>query len=443
MSFMIDRTCQKAAFLLGTALMLGTGLVTSDVLNVYATEAVDPAAAAQPTDPAATADPNAAAQPAVDPAVAQPMDPNAVTQPADPNAAADPHATTDTTTTTQPAAPKKQTVVLTEQLKKDIENSHAPGAKDAIINGYLSLLNKEYILKDELDIDLVSVGNGHQLERRSAKEITQMMKDAKSVGMRMNLTSAYRTYMKQVYLFKNKIERLEREGYSHEKAVKEAGTVVAVPGTSEHQLGLTLDFVTGSYKNLDEGIRNTKEYQWTEKHAWEYGYVIRYPKDKSAITGIISEPWHLGYVVVMIQSDAALRQVAGQYAYDDNEADTEELTLRSGGEEINEQLEQKLNERLAMAGMEVVEARINYLAYAPEIAAVMLRRQQASAIITAREKIVEGAVSMVKMALHKLSEEEIVELDEDKKAAMVSNLLVVLCADEAAQPVVNTGTLNH
>ena len=146
---------------------------------------------------------------------------------------------------------------------------------------------------------------------------------------------------------------------------------------------------------------------------------------------------------VKIQSDAALRQVAGQYAYDDNEADTEELTLRSGGEEINEQLEQKLNERLAMAGMEVVEARINYLAYAPEIAAVMLRRQQASAIITAREKIVEGAVSMVKMALHKLSEEEIVELDEEKKAAMVSNLLVVLCADEAAQPVVNTGTLNH
>lgn len=146
---------------------------------------------------------------------------------------------------------------------------------------------------------------------------------------------------------------------------------------------------------------------------------------------------------VKIQSDAALRQVAGQYAYDDNEAETHELTLRSGGEEINEQLEQKLNERLAMAGIEVVEARINYLAYAPEIAAVMLRRQQASAIISAREKIVEGAVSMVHMALDKLSQEDIVELDEDKKAAMVSNLLVVLCADEAAQPVVNTGTLNH
>ena len=146
---------------------------------------------------------------------------------------------------------------------------------------------------------------------------------------------------------------------------------------------------------------------------------------------------------VRVQSDAALRQVAGEYAYDDNEHDKNELTLRGGGEEKNNQLEHQLNERLAMAGMEVVEARINYLAYAPEIAAVMLRRQQASAIITAREKIVEGAVSMVKMALDKLSEEEIVELDEEKKAAMVSNLLVVLCADEPAQPVINSGTLNH
>lgn len=145
---------------------------------------------------------------------------------------------------------------------------------------------------------------------------------------------------------------------------------------------------------------------------------------------------------VKIQSDAALRQVAGQYAYDNNEGEATGLTLRSGGEEINDQLEQKLNERLAMAGIEIVEARLNYLAYAPEIAAVMLRRQQASAIISAREKIVEGAVSMVKMALTKLSEEKIVELTEEKKAAMVSNLLVVLCADEAAQPVVNAGAMS-
>lgn len=143
---------------------------------------------------------------------------------------------------------------------------------------------------------------------------------------------------------------------------------------------------------------------------------------------------------VSVQGDAALRQVAGQYAYDN---DKDEPTLRSNADEINEQLEQKLDERLALAGIEVVEARINYLAYAPEIAAVMLRRQQADAIIQAREKIVEGAVSMVKMALDKLSTEEVVELDDDKKAAMVSNLLVVLCGDDNAQPVVNTGTLNH
>ena len=131
---------------------------------------------------------------------------------------------------------------------------------------------------------------------------------------------------------------------------------------------------------------------------------------------------------VQVQSDAALRQVAGQYAYDDTDDRDNELTLRGGGDEINQQLENKLNERLALAGIEVVEARINYLAYAPEIAAVMLRRQQAAAIITAREKIVEGAVSMVKMALDKLSAEDV---------------MVVLCGDDAAQPVVNTGTLNH
>lgn len=146
---------------------------------------------------------------------------------------------------------------------------------------------------------------------------------------------------------------------------------------------------------------------------------------------------------VRIQADAALRQVAGQYAYDDGEQDNGELTLRDGSDEINKELEAKIDERLAMAGIEVIEARINYLAYAPEIAAVMLRRQQATAVIAAREKIVEGAVSMVKMALDKLSDEEIVELDEEKKAAMVSNLLVVLCGDDTAQPVINTGTLNH
>lgn len=145
---------------------------------------------------------------------------------------------------------------------------------------------------------------------------------------------------------------------------------------------------------------------------------------------------------VMVQSDSALRKVASLYTYDDHE-NKNAITLRSGGNEVNEHLEKELAERLSIAGIEVVEARLNYLAYASEIAGVMLRRQQADAIISAREKIVEGAVSMVQMALNKLSQEQVVDLDEDKKAAMVSNLLVVLCADEAAQPVVNTGTLHQ
>jgi regulator of protease activity HflC (stomatin/prohibitin superfamily) len=144
---------------------------------------------------------------------------------------------------------------------------------------------------------------------------------------------------------------------------------------------------------------------------------------------------------VNVQSDAALRKVAGMYAYDNMDKESNEITLRSGGEEINERLEEELRSRLDIAGIEVIEARINYLAYAAEIASVMLRRQQADAIISAREKIVEGAVSMVDLALKKLSADHIVELDEEKKATMVSNLLVVLCADESASPVINTGTL--
>ena len=144
---------------------------------------------------------------------------------------------------------------------------------------------------------------------------------------------------------------------------------------------------------------------------------------------------------VRVQSDAALRKVAGMFSYDNIDGNPDEITLRSGGDEINERLEEELRGHLAIAGIEIIEARINYLAYSSEIANAMLRRQQADAIISAREKIVEGAVSMVDLALKKLSADNIVELDEERKAAMVSNLLVVLCADEAASPVVNTGSL--
>jgi len=145
---------------------------------------------------------------------------------------------------------------------------------------------------------------------------------------------------------------------------------------------------------------------------------------------------------VLVQSDAALRKLAGLYPYDNFEDHDAIVALRSGGEEINDELEKEIRERLIIVGIEVIEARINYIAYAEEIANAMLRRQQASAVVSARFKIVEGAVSMVQMALEQLSDKQIVELDEDKKAAMVSNLMVVLCGDKDATPIVNTGTLH-
>lgn len=145
---------------------------------------------------------------------------------------------------------------------------------------------------------------------------------------------------------------------------------------------------------------------------------------------------------VRIQSDSAVRKLAGMYPYD-NFDDESEVTLRSGFDEVNQALEETLKNRLDIAGIQVIEARIGYLAYAPEIASAMLRRQQATAVVAARHKIVEGAVSMVQMALENLSRQQIVDLDEDRKAAMVSNLMVVLCADKDVSPVVNTGTLNH
>jgi len=144
---------------------------------------------------------------------------------------------------------------------------------------------------------------------------------------------------------------------------------------------------------------------------------------------------------VDIQSESATRKLAGHYAYDNFDDDQKEITLRAGGEEVHQALEKELSERLAMAGIKVMEARISYLAYSSEIAGAMLRRQQATAVVAARTKIVEGAVSMVELALNALSKKQIIELDEDKKASMVSNLMVVLCSDKDTTPVVNTGTL--
>jgi regulator of protease activity HflC (stomatin/prohibitin superfamily) len=144
---------------------------------------------------------------------------------------------------------------------------------------------------------------------------------------------------------------------------------------------------------------------------------------------------------VMVQTDAAVRKLAGIYPYDNFEDENAKLTLRDGSEEVNKQLELEISNRLKIAGIEVLEARINHLAYATEIAGAMLKRQQAVAIIAARTKIVEGAVSMVEMALSELSNKGIVELDEERKAQMVSNLMVVLTSDKDVSPVVNTGSI--
>jgi len=146
---------------------------------------------------------------------------------------------------------------------------------------------------------------------------------------------------------------------------------------------------------------------------------------------------------VRVQTETALRKLAGVYPYDNFEDHDAQITLRGGGEEVNIELEKEIRERLEIAGVHVIEARINFIAYSEEIAGAMLRRQQATAVVAARFKIVEGAVSMVQMALEQLSEKEIVDFDEDKKASMVSNLMVVLCGDKDPTPVVNTGTLHQ
>ncbi len=289
---------------------------------------VNPAAAQPPADPAAVqppADP-AAVQPPADPAASLPQaDPAAAQSPADPGAVpSQPEGETG-----EPQASEAKDMqeeinldsILTDELREDIERSLDADALDAIINGYMSLLNTKYILHEELDMELVGIGNGHRLDPLAAQEIWRLVGDARRQGLYINVTSSYRTYAYQVSLFKDKIRRLEAQGMDHEKAVEEAAKEVAAPGTSEHHLGLTVDFVTGSYKKLDSGITKTKEYQWVQEHAWEYGYIIRYPQGKSDITGIISEPWHLRYVGIpaaklITEQEVCLEEFLG-VAYDD------------------------------------------------------------------------------------------------------------------------------
>ena len=211
-------------------------------------------------------------------------------------------------------------------------------------------------------------------------------------------------------------------------SVKSNGLFFVNPFYSAHKISLRAENLESSKLKVNDKMGNPIEIAavivWQVGDTYKAAYEVANFKD-----------------YVHKQSEAALRYLANSFAYDNLEDEKADITLREGGEKVNQILENELTERLAPAGIIILEARISHLAYASEIAGAMLQRQQATAIVAARTKIVEGAVGMVEMALEKLSQKGIVELDEERKAAMVSNLLVVLCGDRHVQPVVNTGTL--
>jgi regulator of protease activity HflC (stomatin/prohibitin superfamily) len=212
--------------------------------------------------------------------------------------------------------------------------------------------------------------------------------------------------------------------------VKQDGFFWVNPFTAKKKVSLKAFNLNGQQLKVNDSVGNPIEI--AAVIVWQI---------KDTASAIFAVENYLQYV--NIQSEAAVRHLANSFPYDNMEDEGANITLRGGAEQVSLLLEKELNERLDRAGIEVLEARISHLAYAPEIAHTMLQRQQASAIISARRLIVEGAVGMVEMALAKLSEKKIVELDEERKAAMVSNLLVVLCGDRSVNPVVNTGTLYH
>ncbi len=210
--------------------------------------------------------------------------------------------------------------------------------------------------------------------------------------------------------------------------VKENGLFFVNPFYTTHKVSLRKENLQGQTLKVNDKMGNPIEIGavvvWQVGDTFKSTYEVEHYND-----------------YVKIQSEAAVRHLANSFSYDNLEDEHAHITLRDGGDKVNEILERELSERLAPAGIVVREARISHLAYAQEIAGAMLQRQQATAIVAARTKIVEGAVGMVDMALEMLSKKNIVELDEEKKAAMVSNLMVVLCGERSAQPVLNTGTL--
>lgn len=188
--------------------------------------------------------------------------------------------------------------VLEEETKQSTEELNAEDEYEENLpdDWNLILVNRTHPIPEDYEVELKPIGSGHQIDARAYDDFRAMIQAAKSEGIYIYVTSSYRDLDKQTDLYNKKVESYVMQGYSYENAKKQAGQVVAVPGTSEHHLGLALDFVSSEYRKLDEKQENTKGFQWLEEHSWEYGFILRYPNGETDITGIIYEPWHFRYV---------------------------------------------------------------------------------------------------------------------------------------------------
>ena len=216
---------------------------------------------------------------------------------------------------------------LTEQIVENQMELHREASRELHRQQdawRLILVNSDHLLDEDYEVERTKVGNGQYVDSRIAPELEAMLAAAREDGVEISIISSYRSYDRQVSLYKNKIRRLERQGYSKAEATEEAGTVVAVPGMSEHATGLALDLASKSYPVLEEEQENTDAYQWLMQHCMEYGFILRYPKDKEEITGIIYEPWHFRYVGVehariIMEQGLCLEEYLEQYIADTTE----------------------------------------------------------------------------------------------------------------------------
>ena len=184
-----------------------------------------------------------------------------------------------------------------EEIAGTEETIEAFAAEETLPEDWnLILVNKTHLVPDDFEVELKEIGDGHQIDARIYEDYRAMIAAAKKEGVYIYVTSSYRDMEKQTELHENKIEAYVMEGYSYMEAKELAAEVVAIPGTSEHQLGLALDLVSSEYRKLDEKQETTKGFQWLKEHCWEYGFILRYPNGKTDVTGIIYEPWHFRYV---------------------------------------------------------------------------------------------------------------------------------------------------